>query len=221
MSKRGERARRAELAESIAEIAGNAGNGHDGPIADEIVATLGLVATRADGLPQMKKFRFQLLHAWIVAHIAPCRVADIGGGKGLLAYLLQRSGWDATVIDPARQPLPDKFKDLETGRQIKVGPDERVPRLDRPFASELAGDFDLLIAMHAHGCNIQIIDTAAETGKGFLLLPCCIIGEPIRPDNGAHWLQCVIAYAAGKGFAVRPFRLNFKGQNIGFYAPPF
>src|SRR3954462_11360000 len=40
---------------------------------------------------RMKKFRFQLFHEWLVAELAPCRVADIGGGKGLLAYLLRQS----------------------------------------------------------------------------------------------------------------------------------
>src|SRR6202022_2949143 len=43
--------------------------------------------------PKMGKFRFQLLSAWIPEHFQPCRVADIGGGKGLLAYLLQKEGW--------------------------------------------------------------------------------------------------------------------------------
>jgi len=43
-----------------------------------------------------KKFRFQVFADWIVAHYAPCRVADIGGGKGLLTYLLDQralKGW--------------------------------------------------------------------------------------------------------------------------------
>src|SRR5512147_931217 len=45
-------------------------------------------------LPRMKKFRFQLLHQWLVHQLEPCKAADIGGGKGLLGYLLQTSGWE-------------------------------------------------------------------------------------------------------------------------------
>jgi len=171
-------------------------------------------------LPLMKKFRFQLLHEWIVRHLAPCRVADIGGGKGLMAYLLNRSGWQATVIDPVKQALPTKYKDLATGKQVHIDPTATVPRLDRAFTPEMARDFDLLIALHAHGCNIMLIDTAAACRRRVILLPCCIIDEPLIPAAGVHWLQCVADYANSRGFAVEPFRLNFKGQNIGLYLTP-
>jgi len=111
-------------------------------------------------LPRMKKFRFQLLHAWIVQHHAPCRVADIGGGKGLLAYLLTGSGSPATVIDPVHQALPTKYKDLLTDRQVHIAPSATVPHLDRCFDPEMARDFDLLhhparprLQPHAHRCR--------------------------------------------------------------------
>ncbi|MSP13254.1 MAG: hypothetical protein EXR62_09900 [Chloroflexi bacterium] len=169
-------------------------------------------------LPKMKKFRFQLLHTWMLEHLEPCRVADVGGGKGLLTYLLQQSGWPATVIDPVHQSLPVKYKDLQIDKQVHIDPAGRVPRIDRTFAAEIARDFDLLVAMHAHGCNIQLIDAAAEYERNVILLPCCIIQEPLQPPAGVHWIQWLVDYATGKGFALEPFRLNFRGQNIGFYA---
>jgi len=52
---------------------------------------------------KMKKFRTQLLHRFLLENYKPCNVADIGGGKGLLAYILINSGWRATVIDPLKQ----------------------------------------------------------------------------------------------------------------------
>jgi hypothetical protein len=165
----------------------------------------------------MKKFRFQLLQGWMVEHLEPCRVADVGGGKGLLAYLLRQSGWEATVIDPVQQALPTKYKELTTNRQVRIAETEQVPRVDRPFESEMAREFDLLVAVHAHGCNIQLIDAAAEFNRRLILLPCCVIDEPIVPPPGKHWLQCVVDYAVGRGLQVEPFRLNFKGQNIGMY----
>ncbi len=172
----------------------------------------------AHELKRMGKFRFQLLHQWLVENFALCRVADIGGGKGLLTYLLRQSGWNATVIDPVNQALPDKYKDVATGRRVRIAPTERVPRLDKEFESAMAQDFDLLIGMHAHGCNVKIIEGAASFGRGFVLLPCCIIDEPVYPPRGVPWLQCLLDYAIGKGFAAQPFQLNFSGQNIGLYA---
>jgi hypothetical protein len=171
-------------------------------------------------LTRMGKFRFQLLHEWLIENFAPCRVADIGGGKGLLAYLLQQSGWDATVIDPAFQTLPDKYKDLTMGKRVRIASTEHVAHLDVAFESSMAQDFDLLVGMHAHGCNVKIIDGAVTSGASFVLMPCCIIDEPVYPPRGIHWLQCLVDYAIDQGRAVQPFRLNFGGQNIGFYSMP-
>jgi len=168
-------------------------------------------------LPRMKKFRFQLLHQWLVHHLEPCKAADIGGGKGLLGYLLQTSGWEVTVIDPVKQALPDKYKDLVNGARVRIDPGETVPHIQAEFLPEHAAGFDLLIGMHAHGCNVKIIDAAAAYGSGFVIFPCCVIGEPFYPPLGVHWLESLADYALRQGCAVRPFRLNFKGQNIGLY----
>jgi len=164
---------------------------------------------------RMKKFRAQLLHQWLVETIEPCRAADIGGGKGLISYLLIRSGWQATVIDPFDQPLPDKYKDIRTGQRIKIPPEATVPRIVSGFEAQQAADFDLLVGMHAHGCNARIIDAAARYGCGFILFPCCVIDEPFFPRLNVHWLESLASYALFKDLDIFPFRLNFKGQNIG------
>jgi hypothetical protein len=169
-------------------------------------------------LPKMKKFRFQLLHQWLVTRLEPCRVADVGGGKGLLTYLLRQSGWDATVIDPVEQALPAKYKDLRTNRQVHIAATECVPRINQGFRPEMAKAFDLLVAMHAHGCNIQLVAAAAQFNCDLILLPCCVIDEPILPPPGMHWIHWLVAYVIEQRFTVEPFRLNFKGQNIGLYA---
>lgn len=236
MSKRSQRNRDHQLYESVVSLsaahpdaeAGESPSGHEsGPIADDVLRrsrdlsrVLTVTSQGKRELVKMKKFRFQLLHQWMEAQIEPCRVADIGGGKGLLAYLLNRSGWQATVIDPVSQGLPTKYKDLKEDRQVQIDAAESVSRRDSCFETDMARDYDLLVAMHAHGCNIQLINAAAQYGRGFLVLPCCIINEPLYPPPGMHWLQCVADYAKGKGFAIEPFRLNFKGQNIGLYARP-
>lgn len=218
MAKRKDKKAAEQLYASVIRLASD----EDTTIDDEVLRASADLARVLDmqgkrELPKMKKFRFQLLHEWITDHIEPCRVADIGGGKGLLAYLLNGSGFSATTIDPVHQSLPTKYKDLSTGRQIHIDPSNSVPRLDRPFTPEMAADFDLLIALHAHGCNIMLIDAAAQYHRQVILLPCCIIDEPLTCPPGIHWLQCVCDYARNRGFSVEPFRLNFKGQNIGLH----
>lgn len=229
MGKRKDKKQAAALYESVTRLAGRElsgiAAGHTGaPIADEILAASKELSAVLDassptqhGLRKMKKFRFQLLHQWVLAHLDRCRVADVGGGKGLLTYLLCSSGWPATVIDPVHQDLPAKFKDVATNKQVHLATAGTVPRINQRFDPAMAQDFDLLIALHAHGCNIQLVDTAALFDRRFIILPCCIIDEPIYPPAGVHWLQCVVDYAIRLGFTVEPFRLNFKGQNIGLY----
>lgn len=168
--------------------------------------------------PRMKKFRFQLLHRWLTHNFEPCTAADIGGGKGLLAHLLIGNGWDVTVIDPIGQALPTKYKDLGLDTRVKIDPKATVPRLDAGFTPDQAAGFDLLIGLHAHGCNAAIIDAAAAYGCGFVIFPCCVIGEPFYPPLGVHWLESLADYAIRQGHTIHPFRLNFKGQNIGLCA---
>ncbi len=164
---------------------------------------------------RMKKFRTQLLHQWLAANFAPCRALDIGGGKGLLAHLLIQSGWQAAVVDPVSQALPDKYKDIRSNSRVKIAAGASVPRIDAAFAVEMAQDYDLLLGMHAHGSNARIIDAAALYGCGFVIFPCCVIDEPFFPRLGVHWIEALASYAVFKGLAVFPFRINFKGQNIG------
>lgn len=190
------------------------------PTPEELgLAPLAPVGARRSGaaLAKMKKFRFELLAGWIAANFPACRVADIGGGKGMLSYLLDRQGFECTVIDPVPQPLPAKYRDPGTGRQVKVPAGARVRHIARPYSAELAADFDLLVALHAHGVNHLILDSARAGGQSCVLLPCCVIGEPAAPPPGQNWFSWLAGYGRGLGLAVEYFHLNFSGQNVGFY----
>jgi hypothetical protein len=167
-------------------------------------------------LTKPKKFRFQLLHDWLADHYDPCRIADIGGGKGLLSYMLQKSEWEATVVDPFQQSLPTKYKDINTGSRVRISQEETVPRLNRNFEPTIAQDFDVLLGLHAHGCNLSIINSAKTHDCDFVLMPCCVIDEPAVPPPNIHWLPWLADYATQQGFKIEYFKLNFKGQNLGF-----
>ena len=177
-------------------------------------ATVGQRRSGAD-LPKMKKFRFQLLGDWIADNFSPCRVADVGGGKGMLAYLLGRQGFDAVVIDPMEQALPDKFKDLRTGARVRIGSSVTVPRITERFTNELGAGFDMLVALHSHGSNIAIIETCVRHPVIGVILPCCVIDEPQVPPVGENWFMWLVGLARQRGLSVELFALNFSGQNVG------
>lgn len=168
---------------------------------------------------RMKKFRAQLLARWLVQNFEPCRALDVGGGKGLISYLLIRAGWQAVVVDPFDQPLPDKYKDIVANTRVKIPPTATIPRITAAFETEMGAHFDLLIGMHAHASNVKIIDAAEKFGCGFVLFPCCVIDEPFFPRLGVHWIEALADYALLKKLEMFPFRLNFKGQNIGICHP--
>lgn len=165
---------------------------------------------------KMKKFRSQVITDWLSLNYEPCKVADVGGGKGLLSYLLNVKGWDSTVIDPLDQPLPLKYKTLDKVR-VKIPKDQTVKRINEKFKLEHVKDFDLIIALHAHGCNMQIIEACAKYNKAFMLLPCCVIDEPIERDYNINWRNSLIEYANKLGVEVKKVKFNFKGKNLAIY----
>ena len=167
-------------------------------------------------LRKMKKFRFQLLHTWIVENYSPCKVADIGGGKGLLTLLLNNDNFHSVVIDPYNQGLPKKFKDLK-GEKHKIKEDIQIPRIDAVFEKEMAKDFDLLIGLHAHGANMKIIEVAKKYNKNFVIFPCCVIDEPIEIKPNIDWFESLRNYAKKLGHKTHVVELNFRGQNKGIY----
>jgi hypothetical protein len=169
-----------------------------------------------EDLPKMKKFRFQLLAQWIAANFPPCTVADVGGGKGLLTHLLNQAGFQAEVVDPVAQPLPPRYRDLASGRRVRLGPELAVPRRAVPFTPELGRGYDLLVALHAHGSNLLLLDTVAAAGNSCVVLPCCVVAEPAAPPPGRNWFLWLVDHARGLGLEPRFFALNFRGQHLGF-----
>ena len=79
------------------------------------------------------QFRFILLAKWLAETYSPRKAADVGGGQGFLAYLLNQQGWDITVIDPVDQPLPKKYKDLETDKRLFIPKEAKVKKINLPF----------------------------------------------------------------------------------------
>lgn len=172
----------------------------------------------AKPINKAKKFRFHLLAEWIINKYNPCKVADIGGGKGLLAYILAQKAFESVVIDPCYQTLPTKFKDLnKTKTKIDADKLESIPRISKPFEEEMAKDFDLLIGLHAHGSNLKIINSAKKYDKNFILLPCCVVDEPIEIKPNINWFDSIVDYAEDKGFKIKIDQIAFKGQNKIIY----
>lgn len=168
------------------------------------------------------QFRFQVFHQWIIEHYPPCSVADIGGGKGLLSFFLNHSEFESTVIDPVWKPVEWKYKDITTGKRVKLSPDQlnSVPHIIKEFDLDLPLDldFDIFVGLHAHGSNMYIIQAAAKFNKDFAIIPCCVINEPIEKRAGINWFDSLVDYAAKLGLNPQTDTLNFVGQSRVIYS---
>src|SRR5690606_1739565 len=133
--------------------------------------------------------------------------------KGLVTYILNKAGWESTVIDPEYQDLPPKFRQLDKKR-IKIATEEKVPHITKPFTPEMAEGFDLLIGMHAHGVMRYIIEASAKYGIDFVILPCRVIDEPIIKQRDINWRESLYNYAKELGLPVKKIQFNFMGKNI-------
>ncbi len=163
------------------------------------------------------QFRFQLIAKWLTENYSPRKAADVGGGKGLLAYFLNQQGWDVTVIDPVNQLLPKKYKDMNLSKRLFIPKESKVSRIDLPFEENMAKDFDLLIGLHAHGSNMKIINASVKYGKDFVLFPCCVIDEPIEIKPNINWFNSLEDYAKDLGLQIKSVKLNFVRQSSGFF----
>lgn len=180
---------------------------------------LGKVANVNKKPRRNKKYRFQLLHACLVSRYMPTSVLDVAGGKGLLTYLLKQSGWNAVVVDPVSDFRPLKYRQLDTKVQTKLSKEEQqnIPRIKATFNEDMVKDFNLIVGLHAHGCNMKIINACKKYNRDFVLLPCCVVDEPIEKIPNVNWLNSLIDYASSLGFVVKKDTLDFKGQNILIY----
>ena len=90
-----------------------------------------------------KKFRFQLLQEWLTKRYRPVKVLDIGGGKGLLSYLLNKNGWQSMVVDPVDEDVYlTKYKNIKTGKRVLLSKKEviSIPRIKSIYKEEMAKD---------------------------------------------------------------------------------
>ena len=85
-----------------------------------------------------------------------------------------------------------------------------------PFGPALGRRYDLLVALHAHGCNLAVLDSVAEAGNSCVVLPCCVVDEPAAPGPGQNWFMWLVDHARGLGLQPEFFALNFRGQHVGF-----
>jgi hypothetical protein len=108
--------------------------------------------------------RFKVLAEFIRRNHAPCRVADVAGGQGLLSLELAAMGFDCTVIDPRATDLPRSLRG-----DVRKGKSPGFKRIRGMFTNP--DGYDLIVGLHPDGATETVIHAA--TLASVIVVPCC------------------------------------------------
>jgi hypothetical protein len=61
-----------------------------------------------------------------------------------------------------------------------------------------------------------VLDTVAQARNSCVVLPCCVVEEPLAPAPGQNWFMWLADRARALGLEPEFFALNFAGQRVGF-----
>lgn len=179
--------------------------------AETLFDRIGRAVCHAGCLP-----RKELYEAWEVARRARRlfrggRVADLGGGHGLLAHImlvLDDSSPAAIVVDKAIPPCAEALQTALveawprlTSRVIYVTGDIDTVPITRD---------DVVVASHACGrLTDVVIDRAVAAGARLAILPCCHDLEACDHGDLAGWMDPSLAIDV-----IRALRLRDRGYRI-------
>lgn len=149
--------------------------------------------------------RFDLFANLIQSNFPPTlypNVADIAGGKGVLAYELRCRGYKSITFDKRRRASnvirAYAFRHLYFGPTVKEG-------------------FSLLVGMHPDEATDVIIVEAAKRSTPFVICPCCVKPSAVQyfgDYNYQNWLKHLEKLAKSKGYDIEQTRLKMNGKAI-------
>jgi hypothetical protein len=141
--------------------------------------------------------RFEAVADYITAHIKAKYVADVAGGQGMLARLLNKRGYEAEVIDPRGWTM--------------VGVASRHAK----YSADMADYYDLIIGLHPDEALRPVVESAKV--RPVLVVPCCNFCDKTRKLGRNALLDEIEDYMHANDIQHEKVSFNFKGpQNIGF-----
>jgi hypothetical protein len=166
--------------------------------------------------------RKELYEAWEVARRARRlfrggRVVDLGGGHGLLAYvmlILDDSSADAIVVDKQVPPCAAALADALGSAWPRLA--GRVTYVTSDLEEVAIDGADVVVASHACGRLTDVVlERAASARARVAVLPCCHDLEACDSGGLEGWLDPALAIDA-----VRAIRLRERGYRVWTQAIP-
>lgn len=149
--------------------------------------------------------RFLLTAEFIRSHFAPCRVADVAGGTGMLSYYLTLWGFDCTVIEPC---ISDFAKDARQDVSRKL---LHIARIREKFTPELAAlhSFDLLVGLHPDQATEPLCHAAISSPA--VIIPCCKFWQGVESHGSPSMLETCRRFLRKNNVAFWETTINMNG----------
>ena len=113
------------------------------------------------------------------------RICVVADGNGELSALLHDAGYAVRMVEPNPRHLKRR-----TGIKYEKRCFKRTDTIKE----------DLIIGMHPDEATVEILFAALTQKKHFILVPCCVVGDPAytRNVNGYHaWIRKLRGLAGG------------------------
>ncbi len=162
--------------------------------------------------------RFRVFAEFITQQFPDARkVADIGGGRGLLSVELQRVGFESVVIDPRRvENLPRRIRKEIRKEALRSGKLTNIAKAEIQIEQMDLSSFDLAVGMHPDQATEHIVRESVQAAVPFAIVPCCVMPIDGLGRTFEVWLEYLASLAQGS----RTARLQISGRNTVLYWRP-
>ena len=128
-------------------------------------------------------------------------IADVAGGQGMLARLLNKRGYEAEVIDPRGWPL--------------VG----VANRQEKYSASMADYYDLIVGLHPDEALREVVDSAKV--RPAVVVPCCNFWTRDEKLGKDELLEAIEQYCQAEHIGCKQVTLTFSGpKNVALMLEP-
>ena len=126
-------------------------------------------------------------------------IADVAGGQGLLARLLNKKyNYHAEVVDPRGHTLTGV-----AGRAC-------------PYTADMAGYYDLVIGLHPDEAVRPVVESALR--RPMLVVPCCNHWDSSQKLGAKELVASICRWLEEQGVKYETVVFNFDGpKNVGIW----
>ena len=136
-------------------------------------------------------------------------VADVGGGRGILSFLLNEFVKHSTIIDPRPATFPRWIHRRLRKKARRTGTVSIIERVHQNVESVDLSRFDLTVALHPDEATEPTLRYAIKHNINLAIVPCCVFPLDGYKRSVPEWMNYLLSIAPD----VKKHQLPFSGAN--------